>query len=96
MVVMARLSSVAIDGEPAASLLLNEYKSSEPSVFDSARFAAQTYNVPANTTVIATISMVAMTGLTASSSILRLVRCLDITQPKVGGIINIYPSFIIQ
>ena len=65
---MARLSSVAIEGEPAASLLLNVYNSREPSVFDSARFAAQTYNVPAKTTVIATINMVAITGLTASSS----------------------------
>ena len=67
MVIIARLSSVASLGVPGASLASKAYKLSDPSVFDSANPAAQTYNVPAKTTVIATIKIVAITGLTASS-----------------------------
>ena len=67
MVMIARLSSVASVGVPGASLASKAYKLSVPSVFDSANPAAHTYNVPARTTVIATINIVAITGLTASS-----------------------------
>ena len=66
---MAKPSSaftVGLDGDSLASKV---YRLNDPSVLDSAKLAAQTYNVPANTTVIATIKIVAMTGLTASSSL---------------------------
>ena len=59
--------AVGLDGDSLASKV---YKLNDPSVLDSAKLAAQTYNVPANTTVIATIRIVAITGLTASSSLL--------------------------
>tara|TARA_B100000609_G_scaffold8604_1_gene6622 strand:- start:312 stop:527 length:216 start_codon:yes stop_codon:yes gene_type:complete len=70
MVRIAKPSSafaVGLDGDSLASKV---YKLKDPSVLDSARLAAQTYNVPAKTTVIATINIVAITGLTASSSLL--------------------------
>ena len=64
---------MASEGEPTESLLEKEYKSRVSPVFDSAKLAAQTYNVPAKTTVIATIRIVAITGLTASSSLIFLI-----------------------
>ena len=68
MVIIARLSSAASVGTLGASFASKVYKLSVPSVLDSANPAAHTYNVPANTTVIATIKIVAITGLTALSS----------------------------
>ncbi len=51
----------------------------------SARFAAHTYSTPANTTVIATIRIVAMTGLTASSFLVSFFIFLS-SNPVAGGI----------
>ena len=64
---MIRLSLVSEVSSPGALFALKVYISNDPSVLLSARFAAQTYRTPDRTTVIATIRIVAITGLTAFS-----------------------------
>ena len=95
MVIIARLSSVASVGMLGASFASKVYRLSVPSVFDSANPAAQTYNVPASTTVIATIKIVAITGLTALSSSLYL-RWFDIGYSHVFLFIKICFKMMIK
>ena len=64
---MTRLSLLPEVNSPGALVALKVYISNVPSVLLSARFAAQTYNTPERTTVMATIKIVAITGLTAFS-----------------------------
>ena len=64
---MIRLSLLSEVSSPGALDALKVYISNVPSVLLSAKFAAQTYNTPESTTVIATIKIVAITGLTAFS-----------------------------
>ena len=78
-----------------ASLALNWYLSSPPPVESSARLDAHTYNTPARTTVIATIRMVAITGLTASSFRFSLFIFLS-SSPKRGIFPPQPPRYIIS
>ena len=83
MVTRTRLSSVWSVVSPFASSALNWYRARFPSVLPSARELAHTNSTPARTTVIATIRMVAITGLTASSFIFSF--CIFLSSfPKSG------------
>ena len=53
--------------------------------WSEARLFAQTYRTPARTTVIATIRMVAMTGLTACSFFISFFMFMSSITPSGGG-----------